>query len=205
MIIITMVFVTLSNYVLRDQNAINFLVTITNTSLWHQYSVTIAWDVQQRLLYIVWWYFRKLWIMASQFNQICFLCIYSCIRSLPQFQCDSAIVSWLCGQGYLKQYTCGNWMVKATLFLGRDRIPCGVEIGYQFESSQRQIKSDKRLPLSTSIMWWLCHSCPHSRRASDKPWPPYGSISKSRTLHQHKQNQDHIPIRSWQHWRTSYH
>ena len=56
---------------------------------------------------------------------------------------------------------------------------------WRLKSSQGQNKTDKDCRYIPPVM---CHSCPHSRRASDKPWPPY-SISKSRTLHQHKKNQ----------------
>ena len=45
-------------------------------------------------------------------------------------------------------------------------------------------------------------SCPHSRRASDKPWPTYRSISKFITLN--IKNQDHTPNCSRQHWTSWY-
>ena len=67
---------------------------------------------------------------------------------------------------------------------------------FQPESSQGQNKSDKDCRFIPSVCWWLCHSCPQNRRASDKPWPPYRCISKYMTLHQYKKNQDHIPTQS---------
>ena len=99
----------------------------------------------------------------------------------------------------------------ALLFLVRHRLPCGVETDYRLDGRlfnlsrlKTKTKVTKTACYRPSVCWWLCHSCQHIRRASDKAWPPYRGISKSRTLHQRKKKQDHIQIRSKQHWRASW-